>query len=292
MYELIRVGENTYYMDCPAKVGFYRTGPDEVVMIDSGSDQDAGKKAAKHLDAQGWQLRAIYNTHSHADHTGGNRYLQLHTGCPVYAIYNELCVVEHPFLEPTMLWGGYAMRDLRTKFLMARESDAERLTLNALPEGLCGIPLPGHSYDMVGFRTKDNAVFLADCLSSEETLRKYRIGFLYDVRAYLETLETVKGFKAACFIPSHGPVTEDIAPLAQINIDAVNEIADTITELLTEPKTFEELLSALFDRFGLTMTLQQYALVGSTVRSYLSYLNDEDRIRYAFEGSRMLWQKV
>ena len=80
MYELIKAGEKTYYMDCPAKVGFYLTGENEVVAIDSGSDKDAGKKVKKILDANGWRLAAIYNTHSHADHIGGSRYLQEQTG--------------------------------------------------------------------------------------------------------------------------------------------------------------------------------------------------------------------
>ena len=54
------------------------------------------------------------------------------------------------------------------------------------------IELPGHFFDMVGFRTPDDVVFLADCLSSRETLEKYQIGFIYDVAAYLNTLEKVK----------------------------------------------------------------------------------------------------
>ena len=34
MYELIRAGENTWYMDCPARVGLVRTGEGHGVMID------------------------------------------------------------------------------------------------------------------------------------------------------------------------------------------------------------------------------------------------------------------
>lgn len=34
------------------------------------------------------------------------------------------------------------------------------------------IPLPGHFFDMVGYRMPDGAVFLADCVSSRETLDK------------------------------------------------------------------------------------------------------------------------
>ena len=96
MYELIQVTESAYYIQCPAKIGLVRTGPDRAVLIDSGSDKDAGKKAKKILDANGWKLEAIYNTHSHADHIGGNEYLQKQTGCRVYAFGIERDFTEHP----------------------------------------------------------------------------------------------------------------------------------------------------------------------------------------------------
>ncbi|MBQ9551717.1 MAG: MBL fold metallo-hydrolase [Clostridia bacterium] len=289
MYELVQVGEHSYYMDCPVKVGFYRTGENEVVLIDGGSDKDAAKKIRKILDAQGWTLKAIFNTHSHADHIGGNQYLQTQTGCQIYAPGIERDCTEHPLLEPTMLFGGFAMKDLRCKFLMAKESDAAPLTEAVLPEGLQILPLPGHCYDMVGFRTKDGVVFLADCLSSEETLEKYQIGFIYDVAAYLDTLETVKTLRASCFVPAHAAVTENIAPLAQVNIDKTKAVAETVRGLLTQPKTFEDLLADVFAAFDLTMNLTQRMLVGSSVKSYLSYLCDAGRIAYTFENNKMLW---
>lgn len=292
MYELIQVAENSFYMDCPAKVGFVRTAGSEVVLIDSGSDRDAAKKVKRILDAQGWTLTAIFNTHSHADHIGGNQYLQTQTGCKVYAPGVECCFTEYPILEPTALYGGHALPELHNKFLMAKESYAEKLTESVLSEGLELLPLPGHSYDMVGFRTVDDVVYLADCLSGMETLEKYQIGYLYDVQSYLDTLENVKTLQAKCFVPSHAEATEDIAPLTQANIDKTREIADTIQTLLFAPKSFEELLTAVFDAFGLTMTLQQNILLGSTVRSYLTYLKNQGRVRFFFEGNRMLWQSV
>ncbi len=82
---------------------------------------------------------------------------------------------------------------------------------------------------MTGFRTPDDVVFLADCLSSRETLAKYRIGFIYDIAEYLNTLERVKEMTARMFVPSHAAATDNIADLAQYNIDKVNEIADRIT---------------------------------------------------------------
>ena len=292
MYELIQVAEKTFYMDCPAKVGFYKLSDDEVVIIDSGSDKDAGKKVRKILDAQGWRLRAIYCTHSHADHIGGNQYLQSQTGCRIYARGIERAFTSFTVLEPTALYGGFACKDLQNKFLMAKESEVEELTDDVLPEGLEIISLPGHSYDMVGFRTSDDAVFLADCLSSAETLEKYGIGYLYDVGSYIETLEKVKEMKAKVFVPSHAPHTEDIAPLAQLNIDNTKEIAAKIAELLSSAKTFEELLTDVFNTYGLTMNLTQNVLIGSTLKSYLSYLKDAGQVSFTFESNRMLWEKV
>lgn len=292
MYELIHVGENTFYMDCPAKVGFYRTGGSEVWLIDSGSDRDAAKKVKKLLDAQGWTVKAIVNTHSHADHIGGNQQLQKLTGCPVYAPGVESAFTRYPVLEPALLYGGCPMKELQNKFLMAKESEAQPLTSDILPEGLELIPLPGHCYEMVGFRTADNVVFLADSLSSRETLDKYQVGYLYDVGAYLETLEQIKAMDAACFVPSHAEQTADIRPLAQANIDKTNEIAEAVVSLLTAPMPFEDLLASLFDRYGLVMTLQQRMLLGSTLKSYLTWLKGLGRVDWVFEDSRMLWKRT
>ena len=183
MYELTQVSENSYYIQSPAKIGLVRLNDTDVCLIDSGNDKEAGRKVRQLLDQNGWHLTAIYNTHSNADHIGGNQYLQNQTGCKVYAPGIECDLTRHPLLEPAFLYGGYPPKDLRHKFLMAKPSDAQELTAACLPEGFGLLPLPGHFFDMVGFRTPDDVVYLADCLSSRETLEKYQIGFLYDVAA-------------------------------------------------------------------------------------------------------------
>lgn len=292
MYELMQVAGNSYYLQSPAKIGLYKLSDTDVCLFDSGNDKAAGRKIRQLLDANGWHLKAIYNTHSHADHTGGNQYLQNQTGCRIYAPGIECDFTCHPVLEPAFLYGGYPCKDLRHKFLMAQESRAEPLTPEVLPQGFELIELPGHFFSMVGFRTPDDVVYLADCLSSRETLDKYQIGVLYDVGAYLDTLEKVKTMQARCFVPSHAAPTEDIAPLAQYNIDKVLKIATKILDLCAAPLCFEELLRQLFGAYGLTMTMEQYVLVGSTVRSYLSWLKDTGRITVQFDDNRLLWQRV
>ena len=196
MFELIQITDRTYYIQSPAKIGLVKLEGDQVCLIDSGNDKDAGRKVRQVLDANGWKLTAIYNTHANADHIGGNQYLQRQTGCKIYAPGIDCGITRHPILEPAFLYGGYPVKELRHKFLLAQESDALELTPEVLPEGFGMIPLPGHFFDMVGFRTPDDVLFLADCLSSRETLDKYQIGFIYDVAAYLDTLEAVKAMEA------------------------------------------------------------------------------------------------
>ncbi len=292
MYELTQVSERDYYIQSPAKMGLVRLNDSEVCLIDSGNDKDAGRKVRQILDANGWKLTAIYNTHSNADHIGGNQYLQRQTGCRVYAPGIDWAFTRFPLLEPSFLYGGYPCKDLRHKFLMAQPSDALELTQAVLPEGFSLIPLPGHFFDMVGFRTPDDTVYLADCLSSRETLEKYQIGFIYDVAAYLKTLESVKSMQAKMFVPAHAAVSEEIASLAQYNIDKVLEIAEKIVGICAQPVCFESILQKLFADYGLDMNFEQYVLVGSTVRSYLSWLKDSGRLNAVFENSMLLWRRA
>lgn len=292
MYELIQVSANTYYIQSPAKIGLYRLSEQDVCLIDSGNDKDAGRRVKKLLDANGWRLTAIYNTHSNADHIGGNKYLQAQTGCKIYAPGIECCFTRHPVLEPAFLYGGCPCKDLRHKFLLAQESDARPLTEEALPAGFSRIGLPGHFFEMAGYRTPDDVVFLADCLSSEQTLEKYGIPFVYDVAAYLDTLERVQGMEAALFVPAHAEATADIAPLARANMAQVHRVAGTILDLCRTPLCFEEILQGLFSAFALAMDFEQYVLVGSTVRSYLSWLKDTGRLTARFEDNRLLWQQA
>lgn len=292
MYELIQVSESCYYIESPAKIGLVRLNETDVCLIDSGSDKDAGRKVRQHLDKNGWRLTAIYNTHSNADHVGGNQYLQKQTGCAVYAPGIECDITRHPLLEPSFLYGGFPPAELRHKFLMAQPSDAHELTADVLPKGFELLPLPGHFFDMVGFRTAEDVVYLADCLSSRETLDKYQIPFIYDVAAYLTTLETVKAMQARMFVPAHAAAAEDVSQLAQYNIDKVQQVADRILTLCAQPLCSEVLLQKLFTAYGLDMTFQQYALVGSTVRSFLSWLKGEGRLTAEFADNMLLWRAV
>ena len=40
MYELEQIGKQSYYINCPAKIGIYRRNDKDVYLIDSGNDKE------------------------------------------------------------------------------------------------------------------------------------------------------------------------------------------------------------------------------------------------------------
>ncbi len=291
MYELVQVAEHTYYIECPAKIGIYED-TDGVYVIDSGNDKDAGRKIKKILEQKNWNLKAILNTHSNADHIGGNQFLQKRFDCPIYSTPMENIVTENTILEPSFLYGGYPFGALRHKFLMAQPSQTQNIADATLPEGFEILSLPGHFWDMIGFKTPDDVYFLADCVSSETILNKYHISFIYDVKKYLETLDFISTLKGKIFIPSHTETTENIATLADVNRKKVYEIMELLLSFCQTPSTAEELLTKVFDHYQLVMDASQYVLVGSTIRSYLSYLVDEKKLMIEIVNNRFLFHTM
>ena len=132
-------------------------------------------------------------------------------------------------------------------------------------------------------------LFLADCISSRETLDKYAVSFIYDVGDYLETLDMVEGMEAAMFVPAHAGAPADIKKLVRYNRDKVHEVADRILFICGEPICFECILQEVFKGYGLAMNFEQYVLVGSTVRSYLSWLKDNGKLAVEFQDCMLLW---
>ena len=135
-----------------------------------------------------------------------------------------------------------------------------------------------------------NVYFLGDSIFSEETISKYHVFFIYDVKEFLNTLEYLKTLEGKYYVPSHVEIKQDLKELIDINKNKINEISNAIIEICNSEKTFEEILKEILDKYNLTINENQYVLVGSTVKSYLSYLYESEKLEYIFKYNKMLWK--
>lgn len=334
---------NTFVARGPTNLGLYvfRQGDaPNAVVIDSGGDEDAGRRVARECERLGVNLSVLLNTHSNADHCGGNAAVGRRTGCAIAATGLEAAFLQYPQLEASFLAGGFPQRALRNKFLMAPSSRATHLleppcelaldekgligvrsvpaTSPAGPEGaerargdlvpaaddggLRIFSLPGHYFGMVGVMTPDKVFFAADALAGAPVLEKYNIFFFYDIVAELETLSMLERIEAEWFVPSHAEPVRDIKPLVSLNRAKIFEIAEVIvafvrgdSSLIPEKRvrdgaSLEDVVAGVCNRYDIVLNADQHALVGSTIRSYLSWLCDQNQLEYGFEQNRMTFR--
>lgn len=282
----------------PAIVGLFCPGDGSAVLIDSGNDAEAGKKILHALEDMKLTLSALVITHSNADHSGGAALLRERTGCRVITTRMEAAVMTDPILEPNLLWGARPPLPLHNKFLMAPPCPvtdimeaSERWTRIPGTDLDC-VALPGHFLDMIGVMTPDRVFFCADTVASREILDKYSVFYLRDPELHLQTLRSLETHDADWFVPSHAEPTRDIKTLIALNEARILEIADLIVSFCAEPKSPDQTITAVARRFSLAMNHAQYALVGSTVRSYLSWLCDSGRLEARFDSGSLCCRRI
>ena len=291
-FKLKQLSSHTYYFAARSNIGVYEENGD-VILIDSGSDKEAGRQVMKFVKQQKWKIKLIINTHSNADHIGGNAFIQKRTECRIAATGLETPFINHPFFEPSFLNGGYPHKRLQNKFLLAAPSKVTDIIPDSGPvldTPLEALSLPGHFLQMIGVQTPDSILFTADALIPEEIVNKYHIFYLYDICRHLETLSMLKEREAVQFVPSHGDPIRNITEMADANIAKILEIIGQISNICTKPVTAEELLEHLCIHYGLELNGNQYVLLLSTIRAYLAYMLDEKMVEILYNRGRMEWK--
>lgn len=286
--ELKQIGPKTFCIEHDTNIGIHFTDDGRMYLIDTGSKGD-GEKIDEILSREGWVPSCIINTHTHIDHIGGNEFLMRKYGIPAYCTDYDMAFAHYSELEAAYMNGGYPAEKLRTIFAhpgMIGFRSIEKET----PDGIDWTYLPGHSFGMIGIRTSDGIWFLGDSYLSRSFLKQYTFGFIYNVEAYIDTLKKLKEFKGALFVPSHGILETDIVPTLEQNLRSVTEMCGMICETCREYRGQDEILQQMYERLRMHARPAQHALLSSTVKSYLTYLQDRNKLECRFVDNIMKWR--
>lgn len=288
--ELIKLTDKTYYFNGPTNVGLYIIENNDIALIDTGFLNQA-KEIYKIIKEKGFNLKYVINTHSHADHSSGNNFFIEKTGCKIIASKIERAFLRNHKLDLAFLYGGYPLDEFDTEILHIDEQ-REILTLLDLPKGLSYFKLPGHTHDMVGIKTDDFVYFVADAVGNTHTINKYHILLMYDVLGYLKSLEYIKSLKGKWVVPSHEKPNKDFDEVIKVNENKIYEISDFLLNLLKEKHTHDDILTAVFNHYNLKIGYNQYMIAGSTIRSYLAYLDNRKLIKTFFLNNKLYYEAV
>ena len=229
------------------------------------------------IEKMGLNVSCIINTHSHSDHICGNKYFQDKYGCSLLSTKQEQGFIFNPDLETDFYNAGLTVPKNNNVLYGVESSLTDVIDEKNLPEGLEIIELPGHSFEMVGIRTADDVVFLADSVLSVPTWESYRLPFFYNVNKSVETLEKIKDMKAALFVPSHNAPLEDIRELADYNIARLNEKKEMILSLC-DGKSFDEVFAQVAKKENLTIRMLKYNMYAVMIRNLLTALIEDGSV--------------
>ncbi|MFC2330726.1 MAG: MBL fold metallo-hydrolase [Treponema sp.] len=290
-------------LDYPAR----KTELCDVYIVDSGRGKDDADIILRELSElfpdENYILKAVINTHSHADHSGGNAYLQEKAGCKIWCSEGEAAGLQNPLIQSSVEWGGNPIEELKTEFYLPKKCKTDKFISEDLTDLLKNggkiqyVPLPGHYFDMFGILYTDSAghrvLFAGDGFFGRQFLFKYWIPYIFDVGKEFETLDKLSKFKADYYIPSHGDALTRIEETVEENQIALLSTEICIMGILNkESLTFEELLKRVADKNGINMKAAQIILIGSTLRAYLVYLRESGKADFYVEGNKMFWKST
>jgi glyoxylase-like metal-dependent hydrolase (beta-lactamase superfamily II) len=288
MFDIVETIGNTFYYSAFSNVGVYKLNQTEVLLIDSCDHKRMVKSLDGILEKNSLRVKTIINTHCHVDHVTGNKFFYDKYGCEIFASEAECGFIAYPDREPCFYYSGIDTDKTRNPFFTTEPSKAKPVGGADLPDGFEIISLPGHSFDMIGVRTPDDVVFIADAVLSKKTWDDYKLPFFYNVNDSLKTLKYVQSISAKLFVPAHAEPLEDICELAEYNIKSLQHKKDLIFQLC-DGRGFDELFARTIEKLGIRIHNSKYPMYAVMVRNLLQSLVDDDVICGTLENNRFVY---
>ena len=279
----------------------------EVYLIDSGCTEIDGEyvldilKAFFEQQGQSFTVKAIITTHGHADHCGAHNFLKEQTGCQLWAAKHEQGAMETPIIQGTVLWGGYPPHEMRTLFFMPSPTYVDHFICADEVLELSGgrklsfMELNGHSYEnqcvIISDKNDKKVIFPGDNIFPRNEIINHWIPLILNPVQYMESLDKLCAIENVEWcIPSHGDfLKRNINEAAELNKIAIISTRTCILDSLKTKKhlTAEEIVKYVADKNDMQLTFSQYALVYSTVKSYIAVMHDAREIKMEVSDNKL-----
>ncbi len=308
--KIIELSAGVYVIPANTNVGVITSengSSNDVYLIDSGCTEIDGEyvldvlKAFFEQLAQDFKLKAIITTHGHADHCGAHNYLKEETGCELWASKHEQGAMETPIIQGTVLWGAYPPHEMRTLFFMPSSTYLDKTISKDDVFELSGqrkisfIELKGHSYETLGVivtaKNGKKVIFPGDNIFPRNEIINHWIPLILNPVEYMDSLDKLCEIENVEWcIPSHGDfLKRNINEAAELNKIAIISTRTCILDALKSKKklTIEEIVKYVADKNDMQLSLSQYSLVNSTVKSYISVMHDAREIKMEMDGNKL-----
>lgn len=309
--KILELSQDVYVIPAATNVGVILNNTDsetEVYLVDTGSTEIEGDYILEVLESffnyqnKKYKIKAILTTHGHADHCGAHQYIKNITGCKILASRDEQVNMETPIAQPVGLWGAYPPHELRTLYFKSEQVFIDQYlnedTVIELSDGrtLTFLELHGHSYFEIAIivnNNKDKIIFAGDSIFPRNELGKHWLPLIGNPIEFMEALDKLNSIENVEWcIPSHGDfLHRNLKETVELNKIAIISNRMCILESLKDKElhSLDDIIQYVANKNELTMTFGQYALISSTIKSFISAMHDAKEIKFKMENNRLFF---
>ncbi|MTI65339.1 MAG: MBL fold metallo-hydrolase [Firmicutes bacterium] len=294
-----KINGKTYYISSGTNIGVYLFKDKYTLLIDTGNNNQQGRKISEVLEKNNMNIKYVINTHHHSDHSGGNYYVKENfPGSIIYTSEKEKVYIENDELFSKQLFNATPIKKLRKDFMTSKEMKVDRVINEGVEkinnEKFEIIKLCGHSDGQIGIATRDGVCFLADSVMSEEIIKKYKMPFISDIEKQLNTYRKILELKYDYYVLSHGEKIynkENIKKLINKNKDHLLKYIDISKELLEQPKSREGLLEEIIILEEINVDFNEYHFLNTTIGAIITFLYEKEELNYQIENGKLYYYK-
>jgi len=289
--KLTKLGEKTFIIENSVNIGIYLLNDIDVCVIDTGSSIDYGKVIDNILLDHNWNLKYIINTHSHADHISGNKYLQDKYHCKILASKIESQFINNPSLEPSLIYGAAPLKYLYNTRIYAPNSECENIE-DYFINGIEIINLEGHMPGLIGVVTSDDVCFVGDAYMGIHIIEKYKIQYMFDIEKALNTMDYLNNTNYSYYVPSHGNIEKNIKNTILINKKTILDNANNYFKIIENRILYDDLLKKVFDLYHININIMQYYLISANLKAHLTRFLNMGMIEFEFIDNKLYIKKI